>query len=128
MNIHKSKIKLGEFLGRLTTKYLPEHLQPLSYVTTHFMERLLLDRSSELDNVWVSEVFTKVFRDHACEFLFLLESAPIRGRINLQYQGRSIGLVKGYRIEFEKSVFSLTTCFMGVALNPTLEYYVLSLD
>ncbi len=127
-NTNKSRQKLQNFLIGLSDKYLPEDLRPDFMVTDHFMQRLMIDRTDNLNDLWISTVLSKVFRDRLCEFVYLLEIAPNKARINLQFEGRSVGLVKENRIIAGTTSIVLTTCFTGLALNPTMEYYVLSLD
>jgi hypothetical protein len=91
------------------------------------MERLLVDRTDRLDTLWVSTVFTKLYRHRLCEFLYLLETTSHKGRINIQLGNRSIALVKE-QTEEGRLIIKVTTCFSGVALNPTIEYSILSLD
>jgi hypothetical protein len=119
-------MKLNHFLNGLGLKYLPAELRPTFSTTTHFIERLLVDRADNLNTLWVSTVFTRLYRDRLCEFLYLLETAPDRGRINIQLSGRSIALIKEDH-EYGMTI-KLVTCFTGVALNPTLIYSILSLD
>lgn len=121
------KRQLYQFLAGLNEKYLPEELKVKYSVSTHFMDRLLVDRKDDLSKGWVATVFSIIYQSRLCEFLYLLEMAQNEGRINIHYKERTIALVfhdDGY---FEKNV-KLTTCFSGVALNPTLDYYVLPLD
>jgi len=125
--MYKHKKELNIFLNGLSDKYIPDHLAFTFTTTTHFINRLLVDRSDNLDKLWVSKVFSRIFHDRLCEFLYLLEITPEKGRINLQFEGKSIALVYDYRLT-EGDVVILTTCFTGVALNPTLEYSILSLD
>lgn len=124
--LHEQKRALNKFLNGLSDKYLPEHLVIDFSTTVHFMDRLLVDRTNVLDNRWVSSVFTKVFRHRLCEFLYLLEVTPDRGRLNIQLDGRSIGLIP--EKDEHGLVIKLATCFKGVALNPNMEYSILSLD
>lgn len=121
----KHRKELNIFLNGLGDKYLPGTLRPTFSTTTHFMERLIQHRSDKLSKLWVSTLFTKLFRNRLCEFLYLVEITPHKGRINIQFEGRTVALVK----EIDERVsIRVITCFSGVALNPTLEYNVLSLD
>lgn len=121
------KRELYQFLGDLNDKYLPDEFRVKYSVSTHFMDRLLIDRKDSLSKGWVATVFSIIYQTRLCEFLYLFEIAKDRERVNIHYKERTIALVfhgDGY---FEKNV-KLTTCFSGVALNPTIDYHVLSLD
>ena len=113
--------ELDTFLNGLGDKYLPSEIRPRFSTTTHFMERLINDRCDNLNKLWVSKAFTILFRKRLCEFLYLYTITPHKGRINLHYDGKSIALVR------EDNCIRVITCFKGVALNPTVEYNVLSL-
>jgi hypothetical protein len=73
-------------------------------------------------------VFSKLYHHRLCEFLYLVESAPHTARINLQYQGKSIAMVKVQYEGYDNALIKLSTCYKGVALHPEKDYYNLSLD
>lgn len=128
MDLINSKKQLDDFLNGMSKKYLPTEIRPVFRTTEHFIERLLVDRADNLDPKWVSVVFSKLYHLKLCEFLYLLETTEHFGRINLQYQGRSIAMVKVKYEGYESVLIKLSTCYTGVALHPEKDYSILSLD
>jgi len=122
------KNQLFQFLKVMNDKYLPEEIQIHFSITNHFIERLVLDRSDNLNKKWLSLVFTKVFKQRLGELLYLVHHAKHKDRINFVHDSKTIGMVLEHHEGYLAPQLRVTTCFTGVAKKPGIKYYVISLD
>lgn len=118
-----TRTELNRFCNELSSKYIPKSVVELDFFTSvHFIDRLDVDRKDSFNHQWVSTFFSKLLREHRCEFLYVIHRASFEDRIQIKMDGRCVGIDLMRESTVEKMKLRLVTLFVGDGENPKFNY------